>query len=1084
LIAGQIEIQMLADVARLRKDMGDVRKATSDTASAAESAARLIRNVFAGLSLGYLVREFVQTADAMNGVNSRLRLATRSAEEYETAQRDVYRISQANLTPLKETATLYSRLADPVRKLGGDAATTATIVESFATALRISGATTAEASSATLQFSQAMAGGALRGEEFNSVNEAAPRVMQALETALGKTRGELRKMAEQGLLTADVVGNALVSQFLALQAEAQSMPLTVGGSMQQLRNDVGLFVVAVNEATGATTGMAGMVTGVSGLLREFTLVFSAAGTSAANASVGLDLAGIGLAVIGRIIETVVLVGSDVAFVFRAVGIELGGLAAQGAALVRGDFGQVAEIHRQMKIDAEANRAELDRFQTSVAGTTDRMLAQRDALKAGALSASENAAEMGKLMRQGTETAGALRAATAATTKDADEKKRAAAAAKEAAEAQKSMQAAYEAMTKARADGVQAQQAEALAIAEQVLRLQQENEQIGLTREQLQALELSRIDDSIATAEQTLQTAIAIGYYGTELDGIKGQITALRELKTAKEQGWAKEAAIQARDAAQETAAEWAKTVKSVEDGLVDALMRSFESGASFLDAFKNTLVNAFKTLILQPTIRAVMAPIAGGLGSLFGGGAQAAAGGVGGGAGGLLGLLGQGSSMLGTLGSFGATGLMSTLSGVGLGTSLGAAGTLMSSGSIMGGLGMGLGAIAPYALAAGALYSAFKHKPTHHIGSVVGTGANGAQSTMYGDPSGILNNYSAETDAALRALSGGSVGSLNMLSQAFGGGGGFSSEAKFAADGHDASIGSFLLNKGGQRVGAVGSESQFAFYSSDAKTALEAFSGDVVQATRQALTNVGLPQWAKDQFNALASTAGIDEFRALAEQVARTQQGMTALRTSISPLGGIFASVASLSGDALYQLTEFAGGIEAFAAQAAGFVRNYYSADEQAAIQARGIFDSLTGAGLNLAGLNTRDEYRALVESRDVNTEQGRQQLAALLAQAEAFAQLTEYLDANGGTLYSLSQLAPNSDISALLGPGTGGTGTPSIGLDAVVTAVTDSNVQVVDALQRLGETLTGALATVAGNTARSSEYLRDLFEEQQALVT
>jgi len=218
--------------------------------------------------------------------------------------------------------------------------------------------------------------------------------------------------------------------------------------------------------------------------------------------------------------------------------------------------------------------------------------------------------------------------------------------------------------------------------------------------------------------------------------------------------------------------------------------------------------------------------------------------------------------------------------------------------------------------------------------------------------------------------------------------------------------------------------------------------------------------------------------------VARTQQGMTALRTSISPLGGIFASVASLSGDALYQLTEFAGGIEAFAAQATGFVRNYYSADEQAAIQARGIFDSLTGAGLNLAGLNTRDEYRALVESRDVNTEQGRQQLAALLAQAEAFAQLTEYLDANGGTLYSLSQLAPNSDISALLGPGTGGTGTPSIGLDAVVTAVTDSNVQVVDALQRLGETLTGALATVAGNTARSSEYLRDLFEEQQALVT
>ncbi|MDQ9670831.1 tape measure protein, partial [Serratia marcescens] len=69
----------------------------------------------------------------------------------------------------------------------------------------VSGATAEESTNAIIQLSQGLASGTLRGEEFNSVSEQMPRIMEMLEKSLGKTRGELRAMAEQGMLTTQVV---------------------------------------------------------------------------------------------------------------------------------------------------------------------------------------------------------------------------------------------------------------------------------------------------------------------------------------------------------------------------------------------------------------------------------------------------------------------------------------------------------------------------------------------------------------------------------------------------------------------------------------------------------------------------------------------------------------------------------------------------------------------------------------------------------------------------------------------------------------------------------------------------------------
>jgi hypothetical protein len=193
--------------------------------------------------------------------------------------------------------------------------------------------------------------------------------------------------------------------------------------------------------------------------------------------------------------------------------------------------------------------------------------------------------------------------------------------------------------------------------------------------------------------------------------------------------------------------------------------------------------------------------------------------------------------------------------------------------------------------------------------------------------------------------------------------------------------------------------------------------------------------------------------------------------------------VAGLSGDALKQLTDFAGGIEAFGQQVSSYVRSYFTADEQAAIQASELQRTLAAAGIDTSSLSSRASFRALVDAQDVGSEEGRRQLSVLLAQSESFAQVADYLSQNGLTLAALAEMAPGGSIADLMAPGAIGGGDSGQGLSTVVSAVTDSNAQVVDALDRLGESLTGALATVAGNTQRSSEYLRDLFEEQTAAV-
>jgi tape measure domain-containing protein len=220
----------------------------------------------AALGGAFLIKEFVQMADAVSLMDSRLKLATKSAADFNQAQKDIYAIAQANNVGLKETATLYTRLSDPILRLGGSTKEVGAIVDAFATSLRVGGASTEEASAATLQFAQAMGSGKLQGDEFKSIAEASPRFMKALADGMGVPIEKLKSMSSEGKLTADVVGNALVSSLGKLKDEAKTLPDTVGGAFTRMQNDILLAVNDANKSSNLTLGIADLINEVRKLI--------------------------------------------------------------------------------------------------------------------------------------------------------------------------------------------------------------------------------------------------------------------------------------------------------------------------------------------------------------------------------------------------------------------------------------------------------------------------------------------------------------------------------------------------------------------------------------------------------------------------------------------------------------------------------------------------------------------------------------------------------------------------------------------------------------------------------------------------
>lgn len=219
-----------------------------------------LAGAFAG---AFATGHLISLADEWSSVNARLKQASQSNDDFIASQRALMEISQRTGTTFSDNASLFSRSAASMREYGYSSEEVLKVTEAISTGLKLSGASTSEASSVITQFSQALAQGVLRGEEFNSVNENGDRVIRALATGMGVARKDLKAMADQGQFTSDKVVPALISQLGTLRDEFGSMPQTVSAATTKIENAFMAWVGGANEATGTTKALTGALNSVA-----------------------------------------------------------------------------------------------------------------------------------------------------------------------------------------------------------------------------------------------------------------------------------------------------------------------------------------------------------------------------------------------------------------------------------------------------------------------------------------------------------------------------------------------------------------------------------------------------------------------------------------------------------------------------------------------------------------------------------------------------------------------------------------------------------------------------------------------------
>ncbi|EHN1531509.1 tape measure protein [Salmonella enterica] len=248
---GDIEYVIKADTAQLLRADKQVRditdgmeggfnradKAASSLTSSFGSLSRVATSLMAILS----VQQVSQYADAWTTLSNKLANALRPSERLVNVTERVFNITQQTRGSLDATASLYARLERATREYGTSADDLAKLTTIINQGFVVSGATAQEAENAIIQLSQGLASGALRGEEFNSVNEQGNRLIVALADSMGVGIGQMRQMAAAGKLTTDVVVNGLLSQGVTIGNEFANTTTTISQALQVAGNNITKF---------------------------------------------------------------------------------------------------------------------------------------------------------------------------------------------------------------------------------------------------------------------------------------------------------------------------------------------------------------------------------------------------------------------------------------------------------------------------------------------------------------------------------------------------------------------------------------------------------------------------------------------------------------------------------------------------------------------------------------------------------------------------------------------------------------------------------------------------------------------------
>lgn len=196
----------------------------------------------AAAGLTSAVMAFKELADGATRTQNALKVAGLSGQELTSVYEKLFQAAQDNATPVEDLVKLYSRVSINQKELGVSSGQLIKFSENVAKALRVQGTTAEESQGALLQLSQALGGGVVRAEEFNSILEGMPVILQAVAAGIDKAGGsvsKLRQMMLAGELTSKDLFEGLERGSVILDQKLKGgSVLTISQALVKLQNSL------------------------------------------------------------------------------------------------------------------------------------------------------------------------------------------------------------------------------------------------------------------------------------------------------------------------------------------------------------------------------------------------------------------------------------------------------------------------------------------------------------------------------------------------------------------------------------------------------------------------------------------------------------------------------------------------------------------------------------------------------------------------------------------------------------------------------------------------------------------------------
>ena len=248
------------------------------------AAAGKVGAAFAAITAGVGLNELRKTADEYTKIMNTLKVAGVKDADLGSTFDKLFASAQRNYAPLDSLATLYGRVSAAQTTLKASSQEVMQVTDIVAQSLRVGGTSASQASGALLQLGQALAGGKVQAEEYNSLLDGMRPLLEAAAAGLveaGGDVGKLTQLVKEGKVSSEALFRAILAGASILEDKLAGSVTTTEQAWINFRNEMTKAVGEFDKATGASAALAGAIDSLAGSIGGI-------GAAATNAVVGVQ----------------------------------------------------------------------------------------------------------------------------------------------------------------------------------------------------------------------------------------------------------------------------------------------------------------------------------------------------------------------------------------------------------------------------------------------------------------------------------------------------------------------------------------------------------------------------------------------------------------------------------------------------------------------------------------------------------------------------------------------------------------------------------------------------------------------------